>query len=333
MKIVSDSANWSLDDDASFLKYHYNIWLSENNICSKLKPRFYFVSRDSVFKFPFNIAKSLVPFALDFYHGDLFHDPQYLKYLRLFSKFSAERGARLIIRVSNTKMHKLFLDSFLHIPVYKIPIPVDIRTFSFKPLYFKQQVREDIGIPDNSFVVGSFQKDGIGWGSGDKHKIVKGPDLLLSSLQRLKCISSRPLFVLLTGPSRGYVKKGLEYLGIPYSHSYLSSSDDLPPYYSALDVYAVTSRDEGGPKAILEAMACGIPIVSTNVGQAPDLIHNGLNGFLCESDPISISSALESIQSLDKQPLIENGLITAKKYHFTSNQLAWNKLFTHLHSL
>ena len=45
-----------------------------------------------------------------------------------------------------------------------------------------------------------------------------------------------------------------------------------PPPYRALDAYLVTSRDEGGPKAVLESMATGVPIVSTRVGQAVDLV-------------------------------------------------------------
>ena len=51
-------------------------------------------------------------------------------------------------------------------------------------------------------------------------------------------------------------------------------------YYNVLDLYLITSREEGGPKAILESWACGVPLVSTAVGMALDVIINEKNGFL-----------------------------------------------------
>jgi glycosyltransferase involved in cell wall biosynthesis len=52
--------------------------------------------------------------------------------------------------------------------------------------------------------------------------------------------------------------------------------------YQALDAYVVSSRDEGGPKAVLEAMACGVPLITTRVGQAVDLVVSGRNGWLVD---------------------------------------------------
>ena len=109
-------------------------------------------------------------------------------------------------------------------------------------------------------VIGSFQKDGKGWGEGNEPKLIKGPD------------------VLLTGPARGYVKTGLESLKIPCKHLYLQDYREIGKYYQALDAYLVTSREEGGPKGVLESMASGIPLISTRVGQAQDLVKQGING-------------------------------------------------------
>ena len=38
--------------------------------------------------------------------------------------------------------------------------------------------------------------------------------------------------------------------------------------YHALDIYLITSREEGGPMGLLESIACGTPVASTNVGMA-----------------------------------------------------------------
>jgi glycosyltransferase involved in cell wall biosynthesis len=54
----------------------------------------------------------------------------------------------------------------------------------------------------------------------------------------------------------------------------------LPGAYHALDAYVVASRQEGGPKSILESMASGVPFVTTAVGQATDLVRDGVNGLV-----------------------------------------------------
>jgi glycosyltransferase involved in cell wall biosynthesis len=78
------------------------------------------------------------------------------------------------------------------------------------------------------------------------------------------------------------VKRGLDALGVPYRHLYLSRQAEVAPLYHALDLYLIASRQEGGPKALLEAMASGVPVVTTRVGQAMDLVRHGENGWLVE---------------------------------------------------
>ena len=65
---------------------------------------------------------------------------------------------------------------------------------------------------------------------------------------------------------------GLERLGVPYRHVVAARSRRGRRAYRAIDVCLVASRDEGGPKAVLEAMATGVPLVTTRVGQAADLV-------------------------------------------------------------
>ena len=97
--------------------------------------------------------------------------------------------------------------------------------------------------------------------------------------------------VLLTGPARGYMQRELDTLGVPWEHVFARSRKDLARAYHALDVYVVASRQEGGPKAVLESMATGIPLVTTRVGQAPDLVEDGLNGLLCDVEDIEALAA------------------------------------------
>jgi glycosyltransferase involved in cell wall biosynthesis len=162
----------------------------------------------------------------------------------------------------------------------RIPIGVDINTFSFANKENKIVAKKKLGIEDNIFCIGSFQKDGIGWNEGLKPKLIKGPDIFLDTIKLIA--KEKNVCVLLTGPARGYIKKGLEVIGVPYKHIFLQNYQDIVTFYHAIDLYIMTSREEGGPKSILESMATGTPIIASKCGMAEDLLIDGVNGFLTE---------------------------------------------------
>ncbi|MEM6795545.1 MAG: glycosyltransferase [Acidobacteriota bacterium] len=68
----------------------------------------------------------------------------------------------------------------------------------------------------------------------------------------------------------------------------------LQSLYSACDVYALTSRAEGSPNAMLEAMACGCAPIATRVGGVPDILEEGASGWMLPpEDPEALADALE----------------------------------------
>ncbi len=70
---------------------------------------------------------------------------------------------------------------------------------------------------------------------------------------------------------------------------------DLPKFLNSWDVFVLPSLYEGHPKALLEAMACGLTVVGTRVPGIRELIADGENGLLCEPDAASIRQALERL--------------------------------------
>ncbi len=186
------------------------------------------------------------------------------------------------VQVSNRAMEELVLGTGIAPEkVFRIPIGVDTDRFGLRDAASRREARRELGLPESAFVVGSFQKDGVGWGEGLEPKLIKGPDVLLDVAGRFAREVSELRF-LLTGPARGYVAAGLERLGIPFEHARLPDLDAVSRAYRAIDLCLVTSRDEGGPKAVLESMATGVPLVTTRVGQAADLVRDGENGWLRE---------------------------------------------------
>ncbi len=137
------------------------------------------------------------------------------------------------------------------------------------------------------------------------------------------------LVVLLTGPARGYVRRELERRSVPHVHRVLPTRDELTTAYHALDAYVVASRQEGGPKSILESMATGVPLVTTRAGQAPDLVVDGENGILVDvEDAESIAAALVRIHrdSALATTLRAAGRLTATENSHERLALRWEAL-------
>ncbi len=197
-----------------------------------------------------------------------------------------------------------------------IPLGVDLSLF--KPVSFeeKQKIRKKLGIPSDKIVIGSFQKDGVGWGEELEPKLIKGPDIFVEAVEKLA--KNYPIFVLLVGPTRGYVESNLKKRNIPYLNiGYLKDFKEVPKYYRALDLYLITSRIEGGPKAILEAWASGVPVVSTKVGMVPDIAKDEKDILLADIENVEgiSSKARIIIENEDlRKKLTINGLKTVQNY-------------------
>jgi glycosyltransferase involved in cell wall biosynthesis len=78
--------------------------------------------------------------------------------------------------------------------------------------------------------------------------------------------------------------------------SLLGAVPDPLPLYQTADAFLLTSDHEGTPNVIMEAMACGLPVLATNVGGVAELITQGQTGFLFEpSDAAGVSELLERL--------------------------------------
>lgn len=234
-------------------------------------------------------------FVTTFFHGKPEDGPQVARHIEAFLA-SVPRLSKIVAPA------RLMRDRLVSwgVPAEKISvIPIGCETGRFLPATPEQRqaARERFGIRPEEVVIGSFQKDGEGWGSGDTPKLIKGPDIFLAAIERLA--KDLPVFVLLGGPARGYVRRGLEQLNVRHAYHYAPSRDELAKLYHSLDLYLVTSREEGGPMALMESMSSHVPVVSTHVGMAPDLITDGVSGALVEvGDVEAIAARARELLSL-----------------------------------
>ena len=212
--------------------------------------------------------------------------PGYPEFDRAYEKLAAHSHRFARVQVTHGEMRDLVVAA--GVPpqaVHVIPIGIDIEHFPLVSREARAAARSRLGLAENAFVVGSFQKDGTGWGEGLEPKLIKGPDVLVDALEHVHAVVPE-LHVVLTGPARGYVRHELERRGIAYRHLLARSRRELASAFHAVDVCVVASRQEGGPKAALESMASGTPLVTTRVGQATELVEHGRTGWLVDVDDV-----------------------------------------------
>jgi len=265
---------------------------------------------------------------LAYYHGypgDVMEEQR-----EMFGLLAAKHRFFRRIQVTHRRMHDYCLEAGIpedRLALIRIGINHDF--FAPQTPERKRMGREKYGIPQEAIVIGSFQKDGNGWGRGDTPKLIKGPDVLLATVDILK-ERIPELFVLLSGPARGYVMDGLERMHVPYRHVYVEDYQSIGLLFHCLDVYIVSSREEGGPKAIFEAMASGIPLVSTRVGQATDVIDHGKNGFLAgigQSEALAEFASQILDDSALRAEIVNNGVLTAAENTYDAQFTQWKNFF------
>jgi hypothetical protein len=76
--------------------------------------------------------------------------------------------------------------------------------------------------------------------------------------------------------------------------------------YHRASLYICASEVEGTPNPALEALACGLPVITTKVGNMPEIIQDGYNGFLVERSVEAIAEAIEKLKKVDRAEMAHN---------------------------
>ena len=121
--------------------------------------------------------------------------------------------------------------------------------------------------------------------------------------------------------------------GIPHRHVLAKNRTELARAYQTLDVYVVASRQEGGPKGVLESLASGIPLVTTRVGQAQEIVADGRNALVVEVDePEATAAAVLRVRDDTElaRSLTAVGRVTAEGYAYAKLDPAWDTLLAQL---
>lgn len=122
----------------------------------------------------------------------------------------------------------------------------------------------------------------------------KGVDVLINAFAKNKeLLLSSILIIVGNGPDENKVKNLVSKLGINNNVRFIGHSSEVAKYYHASDIFVLPSYAEGMPNALLEAMACGLPVIASRIGGVVDVVEDGKSGILFEpGDVTGLASAM-----------------------------------------
>jgi glycosyltransferase involved in cell wall biosynthesis len=100
---------------------------------------------------------------------------------------------------------------------------------------------------------------------------------------------------------------------------FIEEQSEVVKYYQACDLYIHTSKADNFPLVILEAMACGKPIVSTDAGGIPEQVKDGVNGFVVPigDDDQMVDKIIEIIKNPNLRKEMENNSLSIVRKNYT----------------
>jgi sugar transferase (PEP-CTERM/EpsH1 system associated) len=151
----------------------------------------------------------------------------------------------------------------------------------------RREARLRLGVPRDAFLLGT----------AGRLAEVKDHATLLEALRLLAEEKVRVCAVIAgDGPLKSAIESRIQSLGLQDCVRLLGHRPDIETVLAALDVFVLSSRSEGLPMAILEAMASGVAVISTRVGGVAEVVTEGATGLLIEpGSPHALAAAIRQL--------------------------------------
>lgn len=232
-----------------------------------------------------------VPVIVHTFHGNVFSgyfSPAVSRLIVTWER-ALSRISTAVIAISQRQADELVDLGFAESKIRVIPLGLPLGRFKTRSAEDCAMARQALGIAPDSVAVGFVAR----------LVPVKNPELMVEAVAELAKVHSNVCLVVAgDGPLREAVVEAASLHGVELKM--LGWRSDLGEVYGALDVVALSSHNEGLPVALIEAMASGVPVASTDVGGVADLLENGQIGELAKADPRSLANAIESAMRSSK---------------------------------
>lgn len=161
---------------------------------------------------------------------------------------------------------------------------VDLDLFTFSNKQRQQQLRQQLNLPEKQSII-------ISTG----HLIErKGHHLVIEAVSQ---IANGLLLIAGDGPEKKSLHHLVEKIGLESRVIFLGSisQKELAQYYGAADVLVLASSREGWANVLLEAMACGTPVVATDIWGTPEVVRTAIAGKLVKREASQIAQGLKQL--------------------------------------
>lgn len=149
-------------------------------------------------------------------------------------------------------------------------------------LLARDEARDALGLPEEGFVTGF-----VGRMSAEK-----GPDVLLDAVEA-DPDAFGTVVVVGDGPDRGKLERRSEARGLSGRVRFIGEVPEASRLFRAFDLFVLSSRTEGTPVVLLEAMAARVPVVAARVGGVPDVVGPGEAWLVPPEDPGALARAVQ----------------------------------------
>jgi len=146
--------------------------------------------------------------------------------------------------------------------------------YTYRPLD-KEGLKRKYGIPNNKVIIGV-----VANGGGTSYER-KGGKYVEAVIERLINEGINVLLINVGGESKGYTNN------YTFNTGYISSENEMSEIYNLFDIYLFPSIADTCPLVILEAMACGVPVITFNTGGIPELVQHNSNGFVAKQNDLN----------------------------------------------
>jgi len=212
-----------------------------------------------------------------------------------------------------TQVSQVGLERYVRIgavPKHKIryiPNGIDTRVFCPDPIA-RSRLRKELGLA----------KDFVWLAVGRFEPPKDYPTLIKGFFEVAKITPVVKLLIAGDGSLRPFMERFTQDIGLNEKIRFLGIRRDIPQLMNAADAYVMSSEWEGMPMVLLEASACGLPIVATNVGGNAEIVLDGQTGFLVPpKSPEALSQAMLRMMDLPEEVREKMGKQARK--HIESN--------------